>query len=192
VAATAAIGLVVAWGAAGWLKPHLYAGTVLQQSDTAPPMDSLRYADGSAVDLSAYRGEVVLVYFGYTNCPDVCPTTLSAVAGALDRMGAEASDVELLMVSVDPVRDEPGELETYLDFFEPRFAGVSGEPADIERVASLYGVFYELRDGSPDTGYLVDHTASLLGIGPDGALRVAWPPGVGADALAADLDELLG
>ena len=173
-------------------RPHLYAGTVLQSSESAPPLDSLRDATGAPVDLAAYDGDVVVLYFGYTNCPDVCPTTLSDLARA--RSGLSDGDqerVHVMMVSVDPARDDAASLQTYVEFFDPSFMGVTGEVADIDRVAAGYGVFYELGEGTVETGYTVDHTASLMAIGTDGALRVLWGPDVSSDALRDDLKELL-
>ena len=192
VPAVIVAGVVAAWALSWAFRPHLYAGTVFQESTSAPPMDGLTLVNGDPVDLAGREGKVVLVYFGYTNCPDVCPATLSAVVRATEEMGQRGSEVDLLMVSVDPARDDPEGLEDYLDFFDPRFAGVSGGEDDIATVASQYGVFYQLGDGTPETGYTVDHTASLMGIGPDGSLRVVWSSGVTADALQADLEELLG
>lgn len=176
----------------GSVSPHLYAGTVLQQSETAPQMNSLVYGDGSPVDLAVYDDKVVLVYFGYTNCPDVCPTTLSSAATALLNLNEEErSRAELLMVTVDPERDTPEDLQEYVSFFDPGFRGVSGERADIDVVASTYGIFHELGEGDIESGYLVDHTATLLAIGTDGALRIVWPPNVTSSELTGDIKELL-
>lgn len=191
VVAGVAIGLVVVIGLIGRLRPHLYAGTVLQGDEPAPALDDLAYADGSPVDLGAFDGEVVLVFFGYTNCPDVCPTTLAEAAGALERLGDKADRTNLIMVSVDPGRDDPASLQDYVGFFDPSFRGAGGPVEAIDAAASAYGVFYRLDEPDTDGGYLVDHTGTLMGIGPDGALRVVWSPGVGPEALAADIDALL-
>lgn len=193
VAAVVVVGVVAARFLVGGLTPHLYAGTVLQQSQAAPPLDGLSFASGEPVDLAAFEGEVALVFFGYTNCPDVCPLTLSTVRRAMDQLDAQQRDrVQMMMVSVDPDRDEPQSLQQYVGFFDPGFRGVGGPKEAIDRAATLYGVYYELdRVDEDDQAYLVDHTASLMGIGPDGALRVIWSSEVTADALAADLEELL-
>ena len=179
VVITIVVAVLVARSVFSAVTPHLYSGTILQQSNPAPAMDGLAFVDGEPVDIAALSGDLVLVYFGYTNCPDVCPTTLSAAANAIDRLPADQREqVRLLMVTVDPDRDRPGELEEYVEFFHPEFDGVTGPVADIDRVASLYGVFYELGDGTVETGYVVDHTATLMAIGPDGTLRIVWPPNV--------------
>ncbi len=198
-------GLVAARLMIDRFTPHLYAGTVLQQSETAPPLDGLRYASGDPVDLAVFDGQVTLVFFGYTNCPDVCPMTLSTVDRALDELDTDRRDrVTMMMISVDPERDELSSLQEYVGFFDPEFLGVGGPSESIDRAASLYGVYYEIRrsegqgqsavegESRPeDEPYLVDHTASLMGIGPDGALRVVWASDVTSTALAADLEELL-
>lgn len=177
---------------AGAVTPHLYAGTVLQDSTPAPAFEGLSYADGSPADLSDYAGDVVLLYFGYTNCPDVCPTALASASTALRDMNESDRDrVELLMVTVDPVRDTPDELQSYVEFFDPSFKGVSGSRDDIDRIASQYGVFYELGEGTPETGYVVDHTATMLALDTTGALRIVWPPTVSSDELNQDIEELL-
>ena len=186
------LGLAVATVLVNAYRPHFYAGTVLQGDDPAPGLDELSYADGTAVDLGAYRDEVVLVFFGYTNCPDVCPLTLSDAARAIELMDDDdAERTNLLMVSVDPERDDLETLQAYVEFFDPGFRGVGGPTGAIDRAATTYGVFYQLGEPDADGGYLVDHTGALMGIGPDGALRVLWSQEVGPEALAADIHELL-
>lgn len=185
-------GLLVGRAAVGLLRPHLYAGTVLQSPTAAPGLDGLVLASGRSADLAALDGDVVLLYFGYTNCPDICPTTLSAVARARAGLSADQqARVHLLMISVDPGRDDLVGLQSYVEFFDDRFLAVGGDVEVINRVAAQYGVFYELGEGTAETGYTVDHTASLLGVGPDGHLRVVWAPDVESDRLEADLAELL-
>jgi protein SCO1/2 len=192
VVAGVGLGLVVAIALVGRFRPHLYAGTVLQGDEPAPALDGLAYADGTPVDLGAYDGEVVLVFFGYTNCPDVCPTTLADAAGAVERLGtADAARTNLIMVSVDPARDDLATLDEYVAFFDAGFRGAGGTTEAIDRAASAYGVFYRLDEPDASGDYLVDHTGTLMGVGPDGAVRVIWGPGIGPDALAADIEALL-
>ncbi|MDY7101763.1 MAG: SCO family protein [Actinomycetota bacterium] len=183
----------VAYLALQWFRPHVYSGTVLQAPEAAPSMDGLVYATGEPVDLAAFAGDVVLVYFGYTHCPDVCPTTLAMTARALDDLGAGAEDVHVMMVTVDPARDTPDLLDGYVRSFDPSFAAVTGDVADIERVATTYGVYFaedEVPEGEDPDSYTVTHTASLMGIDTDGHLRVVWPWGVTADDLRTDIDAL--
>ncbi len=195
VAATVLAGVVVARLLVGALTPHLYAGTILQGDTPAPDMDGLRFArTGEPVDVAAHDGDMVLVFFGYTNCPDVCPASMALAAQAVSGLDDDLRNrTEVWMVSVDPDRDDPDSLQTYVEFFDPAFEGVSGDTGSIDRTTTNYGVYYELEptaaDGADD--YLVDHTASLFGIGPDGALRIVWPPTVTAEEIRADIEELL-
>lgn len=170
-------------------KPHIYHGTVMQAPTRAPSMEGLMFADGSPVEMEEFRGDVVLIYFGYTHCPDVCPTTLNKAARALEQVGDD-DRVHVMMVSVDPARDDLDSLGGYVTSFDPGFLGATGEQADLERVATEYGVFFARGDDTED-GYNVDHTASLLGIDTDGRLRLVWPTAVTVDDLAADVNELL-
>ena len=173
--------------------PHVYNATVLQGSHPAPSMNDLRLASGDAVDLGAYAGDVVLVYFGYVACPDVCPTTLAMTALALDELDPEQREaVRLLMVSIDPERDTPRIVDEYASFFDPSFFGASGDAVAVEHVATQYGIFYRSNEADEDGHYFVDHTSALMAIDRDGVLRLVWPPDATADEVAADLEELVG
>lgn len=177
---------------AGSVSPHLYAGTVLQDTTPAPALSDLVDADGAPVDLSANAGEVTLLYFGFTHCPDICPTALADASTAIG--GLSSSDrerVNLVMITVDPQRDVQPELQDYVEFFDPTFTSATGTREAIDRVAASYGVFYELGPGTVESGYTVDHTATMLGIDKTGSLRVVWPPTVRPQELREDIKELL-
>ncbi len=190
--AVVAVVAVVALGAMLWprLAPHHFSGAVLQSPTRAPDL-GLTDQYGDVVHLDDYRGDVVLLYFGYTHCPDVCPTTLATVAKALDEMGSKGERVHMMMITVDPERDTLPILGDYFAHFSDRFLGLGGEPDDIERVASLYGIYHAKAEEAAPGEYTVDHTATLLAIDPDGYLRVMFPNGVTVDELASDLDYLL-
>lgn len=176
----------------GSVTPHLYTGTVLQDSSPAPALDGLAFSDGTPADLTAFEDELVLLYFGYANCPDVCPTALADASTALRQLdSSERERVNLVMITVDPDRDTQPELQRYVEFFDPEFQSLSGTREDIDRAASQYGVFYEIGEGTAETGYLVDHTATMLGIDGGGSLRVVWPPTVTPSQLREDIKELL-
>jgi protein SCO1/2 len=147
-------------------------------------------ADGP-VTLSEFRGKLVMLYFGYTFCPDVCPATLADVATALERLGPRADDVQMIMVSVDPARDSPELLEEYVRHFDSRFIGVTGTEDEIASVATLYGVYYRAQEGTEATGYLIDHTATLIVVDREGRMKLIVPFGAEADAIADDLDYML-
>ncbi|MEZ5245105.1 MAG: SCO family protein [Acidimicrobiales bacterium] len=174
------------------VAPHSWSGTAFADPDPAPDFTGLSFDSGEPADLDRYEGKVVVVYFGYTSCPDVCPLTLSRAARAIDGLGDRGDDVQLFMISVDPARDTLERLGEYLRFFDERFIGVGGDVAAVADVAASYGVFFEPQPPEDDGFYEVDHTATLLGIDRQGNLKVIWNPDVEADPLRSDLEELLG
>jgi protein SCO1/2 len=168
------------------VRPHVFHGVVMQSLAEAPAID-LQSTTGETIGLNAFSGKLVVVYFGYTHCPDVCPTTLSTLDKALDEMGNGADDVQVVMVTVDPERDSVELLTEYLGFFDESFIGLTGALDDIERVATTYGVFFAANEGDVESGYTVDHTAHLMVIDREGALRMVFPPDLEAEEIAADL-----
>ena len=172
-----------------FLRPHTFHGTVIQSPE--PSFDfTLTGIDGD-VSLSDFRGKMVLIYFGYTFCPDICPATLANVGQALRDLGSKADDVQVLMVSLDPERDTPEKLAKYVAQFHPSFLGITGSQEELDKVASLYGIFYQKTEGSNATGYLIDHTATLLVLDRDGYLKLVFPFGVTSDEIADDLKYML-
>lgn len=189
--------IVIAVIALPRMQPYNFHGTVLQSPQPAPDFE-LNAALGQTVQLSDLKGKLVLLYFGYTFCPDVCPTSISKLADAMDVLGKQADDVQVIMISVDPERDTPEMLSEYMSFFHPNFIGVTGTPDEIAEVATLYGIYYQAHEGTQATGYLVDHTASIMVIDQDGHLKLVYPyttPGqdvyISAEDIAADLAYLL-
>lgn len=182
---------MIAGLAAGYafLRPHTFHGTVIQSPDLSYDF-TLTSAAGD-VSLSDFRGKLVLLYFGYTFCPDICPATLGNVSQALRELGKKADDVQLIMVSLDPERDTPDDLANYVEHFHPSFVGVTGSQETLAEVASLYGIYYQKTEGSAGTGYLIDHTATLLVIDREGYLKLVFPFGVTADEIADDLNYML-
>jgi protein SCO1 len=146
---------------------------------------------GKTLSLSDFRGKLVVLYFGYTSCPDVCPTTMAALAQAMRELGAKAGGVQVIMVTVDPVRDTTDRLNSYVTAFDPRFVGLSGTPDQIAGTAKAFGIVYEKHAGSSAANYLVDHTATATVLDEDGRIRLIWPYGTSPEDLAADLDQLL-
>jgi protein SCO1/2 len=191
-----ALGTGVALAAVAWLliiprfRPHVFSGAVIQSQTQAPPVDLLT-STGARASLTDFEGRVVVLYFGYTFCPDVCPTTLSTLDKALDRLDSSAEDVQVIMVTVDPQRDTPEVLGEYLGYFDERFLGMTGTEAEIAAVATVYGVFFEAHEGSVDTGYLVDHTASIMVVDRDGYLKLVLPTEATVDQVVSDLEYLL-
>jgi protein SCO1/2 len=172
-----------------FFRPHTFHGTVIQSPE--PSHDFTLNSANGAVSLSDFRGKVVLLYFGYTFCPDICPATLANVGQALNQIGSKADEVQTIMISLDPQRDTPEKLADYTAHFHPSFIGVTGDQEQVDTVASLYGIFYQVNEGSEATGYLIDHTATLLVLDREGYLKLVFPFGVTADEIADDLKYIL-
>jgi protein SCO1 len=128
---------------------------------------ALTATDGTAVTDQTYRGKWLIVYFGYTYCPDVCPTTLMEIGGALNALGPRADMVQALFITVDPQRDTATVLNDYLKSFDARFVGLTGTHAQIAAAARAFHAFYE-RNDTNDGGYLFDHSAHVYLVDPNG------------------------
>jgi len=183
------LGLALAWGLITLLRPYSFHGTVLQSPDKAPNF-TLQSA-GGPISLRDFEGKIILLYFGYTFCPDICPATLVEVAKAVHILGRQAEQVQVIMLSVDPLRDTPEKLQEYMAHFNPNFLGVTGTEAELASIAALYGIYYQKHEGSPATGYLVDHTATLMAIDQQGHLKVLFSFGTPGEEIAADLAHML-
>lgn len=140
--------------------------------------------DGRTVTDADFRGRFMLVYFGYTDCPNVCPTTLGVVAEAVDRLGERAEQVTPVFISVDPERDRPERLKTYVAAFHPRMVGLTGDAEQVKAAAKGYRVYYAKAEGGDADDTLVDHTSVVYLMGPDGSFRTHFSHGTDADAMA--------
>jgi protein SCO1/2 len=158
------------------------------RSDTTP---SLVLPDdrGGTFDLAAHRGEIVLVYFGYTKCPNVCPATLNLLDAVSERLGADRRRVEQVFVTLDPQRDTPDLLRAYLSNFDPVLVGLTGSPEAIAAAARAWGVTWRLSKG----GAYIDHTSVVAVVGPDGRerLRYGFSQLEDPTAVARDLKHIL-
>lgn len=139
--------------------------------------------------LSEFRGKVVVLFFGFLQCPDVCPTTLAEAAAVMKQLGAKADDVQVLFVTVDPERDTPALLGQYVTAFDRRFIGLRGSAAELDQAARLFKVYYA-KSETPD-GYSMDHSAGQFVLDRQGRARLLVPYGAGAAVLAHDLEVLL-
>jgi protein SCO1/2 len=144
---------------------------------------------GRARHLEDFRGKAVVLFFGFTHCPDVCPTTLADTAQALKTLGPDADRVQVLMVTVDPERDTPEALAKYVTAFDPRFLGLRGDLAATQRAAKEFKVYFEKRKSGD--GYSVDHSGQSYVIDAQGRLRLLVRPDRIAQDLAPDLRTLL-
>ncbi len=188
--------LTIVAGLIGWqvgqrLRPYQFHGRVLQSPEPAPDFE-LTGPGGQRVRLSDFRGKVVLLFFGYTFCPDVCPTTMRDLGQAMRLLPPEkAEQVQVIMISVDPERDTWQRVNEYVRNFHPSFIGLTGTPDEIAQVATQYGIFYEKEEGTAATGYLVTHTATVTLINQEGYIKVVFPFGTTPEAFAADINYVL-
>jgi protein SCO1/2 len=151
---------------------------------------TLTNQDGMKVTEKNYLGKHMLVFFGYTYCPDVCPTELQVMMAALDSLGTEAEKIQPVFVSVDPERDTPEVLKSYVENFGPRLIGLTGTPEEIAAVAKSYRVYYAkaANQTSPDS-YLMDHSSIIYLMGPDGRFVKHFPYTTDAAKLAEELKQ---
>jgi protein SCO1/2 len=175
------------WILTGILAALLLAGSILlwMPTDTNTTLNLSEAPTGGDFSLDSakgpfhlkdQRGKVVLIYFGYTFCPDVCPTNLAMMAQALNALSEEElQQVQGVFVSVDPERDSLEHLATYTDHFHPSIVGVTGAPDNLLGIAQRYGSIYRKVEGEPGEDYLVDHSSNTYVVAPDGSLHTALP-----------------
>lgn len=148
--------------------------------------------DGKPVTLSQFKGQAVVLFFGYTQCPDVCPTTMTEVAEAKRLLGAKGDKVVGLFVTLDPERDTPQLLKNYTANFGPQIIGArAASPEQLAAVAKDFRVYYKKVEGKNPGSYTMDHTAASFVYDPQGRLRLYTRYGMGAEKLAADIAQIL-
>ncbi|MBP6789646.1 MAG: SCO family protein [Candidatus Promineofilum sp.] len=192
-AAVLLIGAVVVWSVINGRLPFgapTFHGTVIQSPDVVGDF-TLTASTGEQISLSDLRGQVVLMYFGYTFCPDACPTTLNELKKVPPALGDRADEVQVVMVTVDPQRDTPEVLREYLSYFDPSFLGLTGTEEEVLAAATPLGIYFSAHEGSAATGYLVDHTTSVLAIDKDGYLRLLYSFETPGEDIAADMRHLV-
>jgi protein SCO1/2 len=153
---------------------------------------SLVDPDGKVRTLADFKGKVVVMFFGYTQCPDVCPTTLTEMQQVMTLLGPQSDKVQVIFVTVDPERDTAEILKQYVPAFDPRFLGL--RPADeaaLEKVAKDFKIYYKKVPGTKPGSYTMDHTAGSYAFDPEGRLRLYIKHAQGPETLAHDLKELL-
>lgn len=173
--------------------PHQFSGAIL---DPPKPTNdfSLPATDGTTFTLSDYQGQIVLIYFGYTFCPDVCPTTMYQVSRMMEQLGSKAGDVQVVMVTVDPERDTIDQLGRYVTNFNESFIGLRTTDLDqLDTIMADFGAYYQIEEeveGSA-AGYLISHTAAIFVIDRQGRTREIIPYGTQGEEMANDLRQLL-
>jgi cytochrome oxidase Cu insertion factor (SCO1/SenC/PrrC family) len=147
---------------------------------------------GRRVTDQDFRGRHMLVFFGFTLCPDVCPTALQVASEALNKLGPKAERFVPIFISVDPERDTPSQLASYVESFHPQLIGLTGSQAEIDAVVKAYRVYVRrVEDPKSSAGYTFDHTSLIYVMGPDGAYRTHFTHTTNADAMAERLARLL-
>lgn len=146
---------------------------------------------GKMRTLADFKGKAVVVFFGYTQCPDVCPTTMTEMANVMQQLGALSEKVQVLFVTVDPDRDTPELLSKYVPSFDSRFLGLVGDRIETEKIAKEFRVFYQKVAGKEPGSYTMDHTAGSYIFDPQGRLRLFVRHGQGAEPIVHDLKLLL-
>lgn len=152
---------------------------------------SLNDQNGQLRSLKDFRGKVVILFFGYTQCPDVCPTTMAELAEVKKALGKDGDKLQVLFVTVDPERDTPQVLKGYMTNFDPSFLALRPTPDRLAEVAKDYKVYYKKVDGKTPTSYTMDHSAGSYVYDPQGNLRLYYRYGSGTQALVSDIELLL-
>lgn len=152
---------------------------------------SLTDHHGQRRRLADFRGRAIILFFGYTHCPDVCPTTMERFNQVVQRLGPAAAKVQVLFVTLDPERDTREKLAQYVPFFHPGFLGLTGSVAEVGAVAKEFRVYFSKRPAGGGEGYSLDHWAGAYVFDPAGRLRLYVAPEAPVDAVAADLQRLL-
>lgn len=147
--------------------------------------------DGKLRSLAEFRGKAVVVVFGFTHCPDVCPTALSDLSSAVKALGPDGARVQVLFVTVDPKRDRPELLRQYVPAFHPSFLGLTGDEESLAKVRKDFNVYAAVREGTSPENYSVDHSGQMFGFDPEGRIRLVWAPGTASKLVADDLRVLL-
>lgn len=173
-----------------FLGPSEWHGMVIQSNFPVTNF-TLTGTEGEPVSLIDFRGQVVMLYFGYTFCPDVCPATMVELDDAMEILGSKSEAVQVVMITLDPERDTPEALQKYVTHFNESFIGLTGTPEELIAVTAPMGIFYERHEGSAASGYLIDHTATVAVLDKEGKLRLVYPFGVTGEEMAADLKYLV-
>ena len=188
VAGTLALVLLV-WAAA-FARPYELHGSEITTEVQAPAVNLTR-ADGSPFRISALKGKIVLLFFGFTSCPDVCPTTLADFKRVKADLGEKADQLAFIFITVDPQRDTPEGAQAYAAGFDPQFIGLSGSEIELEPVWQGYGVYRKITESGSAASYEVDHSSRVYLVDSTNRLRVTYPYGTPVEDLTADIRFLL-
>ena len=152
---------------------------------------TLADADGKQRTLADFKGKVVVMFFGYAQCPDVCPTTMTEMAQVKQQLGSDGNKLQVLFVTVDPERDTPSVMKAYMGAFDPSFVALIPTPEQLPALAKDYKVYYKKVEGKTPTSYSMDHSAASFVYDTEGRLRLYARYGAGVPAMVSDLKALL-
>lgn len=181
--------VLLVWATA-FAQPYTLHGSEITENVSAPAVNLTRN-NGSPFRMEEYKGKIVLLFFGYTSCPDVCPTTLADMKRIKADLGDRAEQVEFVLITVDPQRDSPERVQAYASGFDPQFIGLSGTENELTPVWQGYGVYRQIQESTSAAGYLVDHSSRIYLIDKANHLRVTYSYGTPVDDLTADIRFLL-
>ncbi|MDQ0038111.1 protein SCO1/2 [Variovorax boronicumulans] len=153
---------------------------------------SLKDADGKIRTMADFKGKVVVLFFGYAQCPDVCPTTMTEMAQVKQQLGKDGDKLQVLFVTVDPARDTAEVMKAYMGAFDPNFVALIPTPDELVATAKDFKVYYKKVDGKTPTSYSMDHSAASFIYDPQGRLRLYARYGAGVPSMVSDLKTLLG
>lgn len=186
-------------GAAGLFGLYLSGCTESKPTFNAVDLTGAEYArdfkltdmNGQVRTLGDFKGKVVVVFFGYAQCPDVCPTTMTEMAQVKQKLGKDGDKLQVVFITVDPERDTPEIMKAYMGAFDPAFVALIPTPEQLAAVAKDFKVYYKKVDGKTPTSYSMDHSAAQYIYDPQGRLRLYARYGAGVDLMVADIKALL-
>jgi len=176
----------------GQPKKPVFSHVDITGAPYAQALTGLADPQGRTRSLADWHGKAVLVFFGYTRCPDICPTTLQDAAEVTRLLGPQADRFQVVFVTLDPARDTPDVLEPYVKAFNPSFVALRGDDAATRKAAKDFRIFFERVEGKSPGSETFDHTAASFVFDPEGRVRLYVRGGLGAESLAKDVKQLLG
>lgn len=172
-------------------RPANFRGTMYAEPFPPAPDFALTDSTGEVQRLGDYRGRIVLLFFGYMYCPDICPATLAEMKLAVGQLKGDADQVQVIFISVDPQRDTSEAVQGYVERFNPSFLGLSGTQDELEPIWNGYGVYREVVEGTSETNYIINHTARVTLIDQDGNMRLTYGFQTPPEDIAHDIRILL-
>ena len=186
--------ILIGWGVIFYLIYDIKGKTDFygHSFDREAPEFTLTDHNGSKVSLSDFKGKLVLLFFGYTHCPDICPVTMSTLNSVVNQLGDDKDEVQVLFITIDPERDDQEALRDYVPYFNESFIGLTGTPEEIEKVAKSFSAFYMKEENESASGYLMGHTSSVYLIDPKGMIILRYPQAkMDPNEIAKDVKKIL-